>query len=122
MLFIGVQYQVEISVGIEDLPLDQMVSGFTCKFLYPVNNLLVHGEAAELIQDFVVVDLFVSCTRYFVWVDDRAIIHLLFLHLAGLVFGLSDLCFRDGFLLGLLGFLVFLRWLIILILPVHCCS
>lgn len=48
-------------MSIEDLSLDEMMGGLACQLLDPVYDLFIHGEAAELIQDLVVVDFFVAC-------------------------------------------------------------
>lgn len=80
MFLILVQYQIKISMGIENSTPNKMMCRFSSKFLNSCNNLLIDWETSEFLKKFVIVDLFARSVWNLVWVYYCIFIYFLFLY------------------------------------------
>lgn len=103
VFLIGVQYDVQVPVGEEDVPGEVGMDWLSCEFLYFGQEILVHVVASEFCDKFVIIDFLSSLVLDFVGIDDNIILDFLLSRLWRLLwFGLGrDLLKNLLFILSL---------------------
>lgn len=91
MVFVGIENEIELSVGEEDASFDVEVGGLLGESLNALDEVLFDIEAAKLVNELVVVDFFVGGVLDGIGIDDHSILNrclLVFLHFLRYLFHL----------------------------------
>ena len=80
MFFIGIEYEIKVTMSIENSSAYKMMSRFARKLLNSSNHLIIDRETTKLIQQFIIVDFLIGSIWNHIRINVWVIINLLFLN------------------------------------------